>query len=201
MFSLVSLPKTNKRGLIKLIRFCIAKESINKRKRSPTEWKKIFANDVTNKSLISKIHKQLTQLINRKKKKQQQPPIKIWAEIYMEFRKMVTMTLYARQQETQMCTTVFWTLWERERVGWFGKMALKHVEYHIWNESPVQVRCMIQYAQGWCTGMTQRDGMGRKVGGGSGWGTHVHPWLIHVNVWQKPLQCCKVISRQLKQIN
>ena len=23
---------------------------------------------------------------------------------------------------------------------------------------------------------------------GSGWGTHVHPWLIHVNVWQKPPQ-------------
>ena len=35
----------------------------------------------------------------------------------MEFRKMVTITLYARQQETQMHRTVFWTLWERERVG------------------------------------------------------------------------------------
>ena len=34
--------------------------------------------------------------------------------------------------------------------------------------------------------------------GGSGWGTHVYPWLIHVNVWQKPLQYCKVISLQLK---
>ena len=34
--------------------------------------------------------------------------------------------------------------------------------------------------------------------GGSGWGTQVHPWLIHVNVWQKPLQYCKVISLQLK---
>ena len=37
--------------------------------------------------------------------------------------------------------------------------------------------------------------------GGSGWGTHVHPWQIHINVWQKPLQYCKVISLQLKQIN
>ena len=27
---------------------------------------------------------------------------------------------------------------------------------------------------------------------------HVHPWLIHVNVWQKPLQYCKVISLHLK---
>ena len=35
----------------------------------------------------------------------------------------------------------------------------------------------------------------------SGWGTHVNPWLIHVNVWQKPLQYCKVISLQLIKIN
>ena len=33
---------------------------------------------------------------------------------------------------------------------------------------------------GWYTGMTLRDEMGREVG--SRWGTHVHPWLIHVNV-------------------
>ena len=32
--------------------------------------------------------------------------------------------------------------------------------------------------------------MGREVGEGFRMGTHVHPWLIHVNVWQKPLQCC-----------
>ena len=39
---------------------------------------------------------------------------------------------------------------------------------------------------------------GGGVGWGLGWGTHVHLWLIHVNVWQKPLQYCKVISLQLK---
>ena len=33
--------------------------------------------------------------------------------------------------------------------------------------------------------------------GGSGWGTHVNPWLIHVNIWRNPLQYCKVISFQL----
>ena len=59
--------------------------------------------------------------------------------------------------------------------------------------------------QGWCTGKTQRDGMGRDVGGmwegGSGWGIHVNPWLIHVNVWQKPLQYCKVVSLQQIKIN
>ena len=36
---------------------------------------------------------------------------------------------------------------------------------------------------------------------GSGWGTQVNPWLIRVNVWQKPLQYCKVISLQLIKIN
>ena len=38
-------------------------------------------------------------------------------------------------------------------------------------------------------------------GGGRGvqeWGTHVRPWLIHVNVWQNPPQYCKEISLQLK---
>ena len=37
--------------------------------------------------------------------------------------------------------------------------------------------------------------------GGSGWGIHVNPWLFHVNVRQKPLQYCKVISLQLIKIN
>ena len=31
------------------------------------------------------------------------------------------------------------------------------------------------------------------------WGTRVHPWLIHVNVWQKQRQYCKVIGLQLKE--
>ena len=44
-------------------------------------------------------------------------------------------------------------------------------------------------------------GWGERWEGGSGWGTHVNPWLIHVNVWQKPLQYCKVISLQLMKIN
>ena len=42
--------------------FCTAKETINKTKRQPTEWEKIFANDVTDKGLVSKIYKQLIQL-------------------------------------------------------------------------------------------------------------------------------------------
>ena len=34
-------------------------------------------------------------------------------------------------KETLMYRTVLWTLWERERVGRFGRMALKHVKYHV----------------------------------------------------------------------
>jgi len=41
------------------------------------------------------------------------------------------------------------------------------------------------------------DGEGYVRGHQDG-GTHVHPWLIHVDVWQKPPQYCKVISLQLK---
>ena len=49
--------------------------------------------------------------------------------------------------------------------------------------------------------MTQRDGTGRGVGGGFRMGNTCIPWLIHVNVWQKALQYCKVISLQLKLVN
>ena len=38
--------------------------------------------------------------------------------------------------------------------------------HHIRNVLPVQVRCQIQEAWGWCTGMTLRDGMGREAGAG-----------------------------------
>ena len=54
--------KTNKWDLIKLKSFCTAKETINKMKRQPTEWEKIFANDVTVKGLVSKINEELMQL-------------------------------------------------------------------------------------------------------------------------------------------
>ena len=50
-----------------------------------------------------------------------------------------------------------------------------------------------------CSGLVHWDDPKRWNGeGGSGWGTHVHPWLIHVNLWQEPLQYCKIISLQLK---
>ena len=51
--------KINKWDLPKLKMFCIAKEAINKTKRQLTDWEKIFANDVTDKRLASKIYEQI----------------------------------------------------------------------------------------------------------------------------------------------
>ena len=48
--------------LIKIKIFCTAKETINKTKRQPTEWEKIFANDISDKGLVSKIYKEVTKL-------------------------------------------------------------------------------------------------------------------------------------------
>ena len=47
----------NKWDLMKLKSFCTAKETINKTKRQPTGWEKIFANNLTDRELISKIYK------------------------------------------------------------------------------------------------------------------------------------------------
>ena len=55
--------KINRWDLMKLKSFCTAKDTINRIKRQPTEWEKIsiFANDVTDKVLVSKIYEQIMQ--------------------------------------------------------------------------------------------------------------------------------------------
>ena len=68
--------KINKWDLMKLKSFCTAKEIINKMKRQPSEWEKIFAHETTDKGLIAKIYKQLMEL-NIKKTNN---PNKNWAE-------------------------------------------------------------------------------------------------------------------------
>ena len=97
----------------------------------------------------------------------------ILTHIYMEFRKMVMMNLCARQQKRHRYKEQTFGLWEKPRVGWFERIALKHVYYHMWNRWPVQVRCMKQDTQSQCTGTTQRDRMRREVGEGV-WDGEVH---------------------------
>ena len=62
------ITKINKWELIKLKSFCTAKETLNEIKRHPTDWKKIFTNEATDKGLISKIYKHLLQLNTENKK-------------------------------------------------------------------------------------------------------------------------------------
>ena len=58
--------------LIKIKSFCTARETINKKKRQPTEWEEIFADDATDKGLISKVYKKVIQLNNKKQTTQSQ---------------------------------------------------------------------------------------------------------------------------------
>ena len=96
-----------------------------------------------------------------------------------------------------MYRTDFWTLWEKARVGCFERSSLKHVYYQRWNRSPAQIGCMRQVLRPGAMGRPRGIRWRGRWEGGSGWGIHVYPWLIHINVWQKPLQYCKVMSLQL----
>ena len=88
---------------------------------------------------------------------------------------------------------------------------------HVWLLSPWNVTSWLNFNLNSSMGLAvtestagdhpKGDAQPRGIGwrgrweGGSGWGIHVYPRLIHVNVWQKPLQYCKVISLQLIKIN
>ena len=45
---------------LKIKSFCTVKETVNKTKRQLTEWEKIFASDLSDKGLVSKIYKELS---------------------------------------------------------------------------------------------------------------------------------------------
>ena len=68
--------RINKWDLIKLKSFCIVRENSIKMKKEPSIWENIFANDTSDKGLISKIYKELTQLHSKKTSN----PIKKWAK-------------------------------------------------------------------------------------------------------------------------
>ena len=100
--------------------------------------------------------------------------------------------MYETAKETLMYRTVFWTLWERERVGCFGRMALN--TYNIIYETSRQSRFDARY---WLLGagaLGRPRGMvrgGRKEEG-SGWGTRVYLWQIHADIWQNQYNIVKL---------
>ena len=52
--------------LIKIKSCCTAKQTISKTKRQPTEWEKIFANNISDKGVVSKIYKEFTTVNTQK---------------------------------------------------------------------------------------------------------------------------------------
>ena len=89
-----------------------------------------------------------------------------------------------------MYRTDFGTLWEKVRAGSSERIAVKQVYYQGWNRSPAQVGCMRQVLRAGALGRPRGMGWGGRWKEGSGWGTRVNPWLIHVSVGQKPLKYC-----------
>ena len=100
-------------------------------------------------------------------------------------------------KETQMYRPDIWTLWERARVGWSERIALKHVYYLWWNRSPAQVGCMRQVLRAGALGRPRGMGWGGRWEGGSG----CKSMADSCQCMAKPLQYCKVISLQLIKIN
>ena len=100
----------------------------------------------------------------------------------MEFRKMITITLYAKQKKRHRCTEQTFGLWEKVRVGCFGRTASKHVYYQGWNRSPAQVGYMRQVLGPGALGRPRGIRWRGRWERGSGWGIHVNLfqllWLI-----------------------
>ena len=74
--------RIDKWNLIKLQNFCKAKDTVNKTKRAPTDWERIFTNPKSDRELISNIYKELKKMDSRKPNN----PIKNWGtELNKEF--------------------------------------------------------------------------------------------------------------------
>ena len=115
-------------------------------------------------------------------------------------------TLYAKQKKRHRCTEQTLGLWEKARVGCSENSTetsilsrVKQITSPGWMHETS--------AQAWCTGKTQRDGMGREAGGGIGMGNTCKSMAGSCQCMAKTtivvffLQYCKLISLQLIKIS
>ena len=105
---------------------------------------------------------------------------------------MVTITLYARQQKRHRCIEQSFGLCGEDEGGmiWENGIETCILSYVEQITSPGSMHDTGD-ARGWCTWMTQRDAVGREVGGGFRIGNTCTPGRIHVNVWQNQYNIVK----------
>ena len=155
--------KMNYWDLMKIRSFCTAKETINKTKSQPTEWEKIFANDISDKGLVSKIYKELTKLHTRKTNN----PVKKWAEIMnrhfskediqMANRHMKRCSMSLLIREIQIKTTLRYHLMP-VRVAKMNKSG----DYRCWRDvDKWEPSCTVGGNANWCSHS------GKQCGGSS----------------------------------
>ena len=110
----------------------------------------------------------------------------------MEFRKMVTITLYTRQQKRHWCIEQSFGLCGRRR-GWDDLGEWHWNTYNIIYETSRQSRFNARYWMLGAGALGRPRGIvwGGKREEGSGWGTHVYLWQIHFDVWQNQYNIVK----------
>ena len=124
-------------------------------------------------------------------KPERETPIQ-YTNIYMEFRKKLTITLYARQQKRHRCIEQSFGFCGEDKGGmiWENSIETCILSYVKQIASPGSMHELRAGALGWPWGM----GWWKRWEWGSGWGTHVHPWLIHVNAWQNHYNIVKQLA-------
>ena len=119
----------------------------------------------------------------------------------MEFRKMVAITLYTRQQKRHWCIEQSFGLCGRGRgwddLGeWHWNMYISNI-WHIIYETSHQSRFNARYWMLGAGALGRPRGMvwGGRREEGSGWGTHVCLWQIHFDIWQNQHNIVKLKNK------
>ena len=121
--------------------------------------------------------------------------------IYMEFRKMVMITLYARPQKRHRLIEQSFGLCGRGR-GWDDLGEWHWNMYNIIYEMNRQSRFNAWYWMLGAGALGRPRGMvrGGRTEEGSGWGTHVYLWQIHFDIWQNQYNIVKLKIKKKNKI-